>query len=143
MSVNAPESGTIKEFLVSEEDTVTVGQDLVRLELGSAPEAKEEEAHEKPKEPAPTKEEKPAEEPKAKEKPKAEEPKPQPPRAEQPKAPSPSETQKPSKPATESKGQEAPSAGFGLGSREERRVRNRYRALSIFCISRCDPFVQD
>lgn len=39
VAVNAPESGTIKEFLVSEEDTVTVGQDLVRIELGEAPPA--------------------------------------------------------------------------------------------------------
>jgi 2-oxoglutarate dehydrogenase E2 component (dihydrolipoamide succinyltransferase) len=36
VSVNAPDSGTIKELLVKEEDTVTVGQDIVRLELGSA-----------------------------------------------------------------------------------------------------------
>jgi 2-oxoglutarate dehydrogenase E2 component (dihydrolipoamide succinyltransferase) len=34
VSVNAPAAGTIKELLVKEEDTVTVGQDLVRLELG-------------------------------------------------------------------------------------------------------------
>lgn len=32
--MNAPAAGTIKEFLVKEEDTVTVGQDLLRLELG-------------------------------------------------------------------------------------------------------------
>ncbi|KAG8426472.1 2-oxoglutarate dehydrogenase complex E2 component [Metarhizium acridum] len=37
VAVNAPEAGTIKEFLASEEDTVTVGQDLVRIELGGAP----------------------------------------------------------------------------------------------------------
>ena len=37
VAVNAPEAGTIKEFLVNEEDTVTVGQDLVRIELGGAP----------------------------------------------------------------------------------------------------------
>lgn len=36
--MNAPEAGTIKEFLVNEEDTVTVGQDLLRLELGGPPE---------------------------------------------------------------------------------------------------------
>lgn len=35
--MNAPEAGTIKEFFVSEEDTVTVGQDLVRIELGGSP----------------------------------------------------------------------------------------------------------
>ena len=34
MSVNAPEAGTVKEYLANEEDTVTVGQDLVKLELG-------------------------------------------------------------------------------------------------------------
>ncbi|KAG5982659.1 hypothetical protein E4U55_001569 [Claviceps digitariae] len=37
VAVNAPEPGFIKEFLVNEEDTVTVGQDLVRIELGSTP----------------------------------------------------------------------------------------------------------
>lgn len=35
MAVNAPEAGTIRELLVNEEDTVTVGQDLLRLEPGS------------------------------------------------------------------------------------------------------------
>lgn len=34
VSVNAPTSGTITEHLASEEDTVTVGQDLFRLEPG-------------------------------------------------------------------------------------------------------------
>lgn len=37
VAVNAPEAGTIKEFLANEEDTVTVGQDLVRIETGGAP----------------------------------------------------------------------------------------------------------
>lgn len=37
VAVNAPEAGTIREFLANEEDTVTVGQDLVRLELGGVP----------------------------------------------------------------------------------------------------------
>ncbi|MCJ1359155.1 MAG: 2-oxoglutarate dehydrogenase complex E2 component [Icmadophila ericetorum] len=37
VAVNAPEAGTIKEFLANEDDTVTVGQDLVRLELGGEP----------------------------------------------------------------------------------------------------------
>ncbi|KAI4286163.1 MAG: hypothetical protein L6R38_000145 [Xanthoria sp. 2 TBL-2021] len=35
VSVNAPQAGTIKEFLVQEEDTVEVGQDLLKLELGA------------------------------------------------------------------------------------------------------------
>lgn len=34
MAVNAPEAGTIKEYLAKEEDTVTVGQDLLKMELG-------------------------------------------------------------------------------------------------------------
>ncbi|KAK1826875.1 hypothetical protein QBC39DRAFT_363454 [Podospora conica] len=37
VAVNAPEAGTIKEFLANEEDTVVVGQDLVRIETGGAP----------------------------------------------------------------------------------------------------------
>jgi 2-oxoglutarate dehydrogenase E2 component (dihydrolipoamide succinyltransferase) len=37
VAVNAPEAGTIKEILVSEEDTVVVGQEIIRLELGDAP----------------------------------------------------------------------------------------------------------
>ena len=35
--MNAPEAGTIKEFLVNEEDTVTVGQDIVKMKLGTSP----------------------------------------------------------------------------------------------------------
>ena len=37
VAVNAPEAGTIKEFLANEDDTVVVGQDLVRIEAGGAP----------------------------------------------------------------------------------------------------------
>ncbi|KAL1881389.1 hypothetical protein VTK73DRAFT_4396 [Phialemonium thermophilum] len=37
VAVNAPAAGTVKELLVNEEDTVTVGQDLLRLELGGTP----------------------------------------------------------------------------------------------------------
>lgn len=36
MAINAPEGGIIKELLVNEEDTVIVGQDLIRLEPGSS-----------------------------------------------------------------------------------------------------------
>ncbi|PHH58847.1 hypothetical protein CDD82_2629 [Ophiocordyceps australis] len=39
VAVNAPEGGTIQEFLAKEEDTVTVGQDLVRIQLDSSPSA--------------------------------------------------------------------------------------------------------
>ena len=34
VAVNAPDAGTIIEFLANEEDTVTVGQDLLKIELG-------------------------------------------------------------------------------------------------------------
>ncbi|KAK0545630.1 hypothetical protein OC846_004777 [Tilletia horrida] len=37
VSVNAPESGTIVETYANEEDTVTVGQDLLKIEPGDAP----------------------------------------------------------------------------------------------------------
>ncbi|KAF3403806.1 putative dihydrolipoyllysine-residue succinyltransferase component of 2-oxoglutarate dehydrogenase complex [Penicillium rolfsii] len=116
VSVNAPEAGTIKELLVNEEDTVTVGQDLVRLEVGgAAPEAKEaapeakEGAAEQPKEAAA---EKPKDTPAEPEKPK--ETKPAPPK------PAPSKAESPKPAATESK----PT----IGGREERRVKmNRMR----------------
>lgn len=53
MSLNAPQAGTIKEFLVNEEDTVTVGQDVVKLEIGGeAPAGGKQEANDEPKEPA-------------------------------------------------------------------------------------------
>lgn len=60
IAVNAPEAGTIKEFLVNEEDTVTVGQDLLRLELGGPPEGGKKNTESEPKksatsEPAPKK----------------------------------------------------------------------------------------
>ena len=52
--MNAPEPGTIKEFLVNEEDTVTVGQDLLKLELGGPPKGGEkQDGGQEPKAPAP------------------------------------------------------------------------------------------
>ncbi|EGD94478.1 dihydrolipoamide succinyltransferase [Trichophyton tonsurans CBS 112818] len=118
VTVNATESGTIKEFLAAEEDTVTVGQDLVRLELGAAPEG----AKEKP---APAAEESKPAEPKqetAAPAPKKE-PKEQP--KEQPKkeaAPAPAPKQEKKAPAPEQAAKSTP------GSREERRVKmNRMR----------------
>ncbi|KAJ5152848.1 Dihydrolipoyllysine-residue succinyltransferase [Penicillium canariense] len=111
VSVNAPESGTIKELLVNEEDTVTVGQDLVKLELGdAAPEGKNEAAPEQPKEPA-------AEKPKETA-PEAEKPKETPKPAAPKEAPAKAESPKPA--ATEAKP--------AVGGREERRVKmNRMR----------------
>ncbi|KAL4864950.1 hypothetical protein BDV12DRAFT_175322 [Aspergillus spectabilis] len=124
VSVNAPESGVIKELLVNEEDTVTVGQDLVKLEAGGAPEKKSEEAQEKPKEPASTSSES--------EKQKA----PEQAQSSAPAEKSPSPTKTPSLEAEspkrtsreESKPQSSEGAKSTLGSREERRVKmNRMR----------------
>ncbi|KFY49882.1 hypothetical protein V496_09764 [Pseudogymnoascus sp. VKM F-4515 (FW-2607)] len=119
VSVNAPQAGTIKEFLAQEEDTVTVGQDLVRLELGGEAPAKEESKPAEPKEEKSTSSEsKPAQkdEPSP---PKKESP--SPPAQEQPKKASPPPKQAESK-AAETKTTSAP------GNREERRVKmNRMR----------------
>ncbi|KAJ5454262.1 Dihydrolipoyllysine-residue succinyltransferase [Penicillium daleae] len=112
VAVNAPEAGVIKELLVNEEDTVTVGQDLVKLEVGgAAPEAKET-APEQPKEPAAT--EKPKETSAEPEKPKEAPSKPAPAKETPAKAESPKPAASESKPA--------------IGGREERRVKmNRMR----------------
>ena len=51
--MNAPEPGTIKDFLANEEDTVTVGQDLLTLELGGLPKGGEKQrGGQQPKAPA-------------------------------------------------------------------------------------------
>jgi len=113
VAVNAPEAGTIKEFLAQEEDTVTVGQDLVRLEIGGAPSQPKEPAAAEPKEPSTPSEAKPAQ--KDEPSPPKEEKKVSPPQ-EQPK-----ETPPPKKPepkAGEAKATPVPT----VGSREERRV---------------------
>lgn len=112
--MNAPASGTILEFLAEEEDTVIVGQDLLKIKLGDAPEGgakPAESAKSEAKEAAePTKESPSKQE--VKQEPKQEAPK------EQPK-PAPKAAEKP-KPQTQS----APSSGAdkGLGNREENRV---------------------
>ncbi|THV48697.1 hypothetical protein BGAL_0232g00010 [Botrytis galanthina] len=122
VAVNAPEAGTIKEFLANEEDTVTVGQDLVRLELGGAPEGGDKEkASSEPKEAA-SKDQSTSSDPE----PSKKEDSSSPPPAE--KKSEPKETPKP-KPS-ESKKQESSSSSSGpsLGNREERRVKmNRMR----------------
>ena len=51
--MNAPDGGVIKEFMAKEDDTVTVDQELVRLDVGAAPKGEvPEQANEKPKSPA-------------------------------------------------------------------------------------------
>lgn len=113
VAVNAPQSGTIKEFLANEEDTVTVGQDLVRLEAGDAPPAGNEKPAASESKDAPAKET-PTE--------KAPEPK-----AEEPKAaaPAPPKKDTPAPKETKAASKDAPAT---LGNREERRVKmNRMR----------------
>lgn len=111
VAVNAPEAGTITEFLVSEEDTVTVGQEIIKLETGGAPAegAKKSSEPEASKQPTETKSE-----PKEESKP---EPKQEP--KKEPEAPKPAKEEKPqSKPAqTESKATETTSSGPNRGER--------------------------
>jgi 2-oxoglutarate dehydrogenase E2 component (dihydrolipoamide succinyltransferase) len=104
--VNAPESGTIKELLVNEEDTVVVGQELVKLEPGEggAPAEKPKAAPEKTEE---TKTEA------APPKPETKEP--------APSKPEPAKEQLKPKPAAK-KTEPEPAAPAKAGSRDERRV---------------------
>ncbi|CUM56090.1 uncharacterized protein AC631_01462 [Debaryomyces fabryi] len=116
VEVNAPVSGTITERLVEVEETVTVGQDLVKIEEGEGPaggakeEPKKEESKEEPKKEeaaAPKKEE--SSKPKKEEAPK--------PKKEEPK--------KEAKKETSKSGEEATFTNF---SRNEERVKmNRMR----------------
>jgi len=115
VAVNAPEAGVIKEFFVNEEDTVLVGQDLVRLEVGGEKPA--EAAKEQPKAAAP--------EPKVEEKKVPEAPAPEPSKTAAP-APAPPKQEAPASPKPASKPAETPAVT--LGNREERRVKmNRMR----------------
>lgn len=139
MAVNAPDAGTIKEFLADEEDTVTVGQDLLKMEVGGAPEAGgKQDGGQKPKAPAPddqptSSDPKPSQ---SEAKPKQESASPPPPPKQQDAQP-PKQESKPSPPRkepppedsspkpTNSKKPEPKSTGaeVAYGSREERRVR--------------------
>ncbi|KAF2001096.1 dihydrolipoyllysine-residue succinyltransferase component of 2-oxoglutarate dehydrogenase-like protein complex [Amniculicola lignicola CBS 123094] len=128
VSVNAPEAGTIKEFLANEEDTVTVGQDLVKLELGGAPSGgAKQEAKQEPKEAASADKET-SSQPQGRQEeaapaPPKEESEPAPPKEESKPAPPP-----PSKPAPPKKAEAEPKKETLPGSRDERRVKmNRMR----------------
>lgn len=111
--VNAPEAGTIKELLVSEEDTVTVGQDLLRLELGEAPADGGKKEGAAPKKP--TKEEHPAESPKKTEETSVSESKPA-------KESQPKQTQQEKKPAPVKPESSETNVTPADGNRGERRV---------------------
>jgi 2-oxoglutarate dehydrogenase E2 component (dihydrolipoamide succinyltransferase) len=148
VSVNAPEAGTIKEFLANEEDTVTVGQDLVRLEAGETGSG-EKQAGQEPKEPAPG-DQKKSSDPQEEGEPSKDEHKP-PPRQEkapsppkEDKAPPPSKSEKSPPPPPPSKGTEerkseqpkTAESPFGRGARGENRVciSSVFRGLLLICI---------
>lgn len=131
VAVNAPAAGTIKEFLANEEDTVTVGQDLVKLEAGAAPEGGKQTAKEEPKSPATDSQETTSQPEGQKEEPKTPEPpkqesKPEPPKQEQQK---PKEEPKPApKPEKKPEPKKEESKPATPGSRGENRVKmNRMR----------------
>ena len=119
VAVNAPEAGTIKELLASEEDTVTVGQDILRLELGGTPSGGgKEKAKEEPKEAAPEQQPTSSEPEQARDKNDVEE------KSQQPQVTSEPKPEKPEKPSVQQQGS-GPKAGAPdgpLGNREERRV---------------------
>ncbi|KAH6606278.1 hypothetical protein Trco_005431 [Trichoderma cornu-damae] len=118
VAVTTPQPGILREFFVGEEDTVTVGQDLARVEVGVEKPASSG-GLEKPKEEsAPSvSESKPAAEPEQPVSAQTEKPAPPPPQpAEQPQKKSQSEPAAPSRPE------------MVAGNREERRVKmNRMR----------------
>ncbi|KAI1362357.1 2-oxoacid dehydrogenase acyltransferase [Xylaria arbuscula] len=121
VAVNAPEAGILKELLANEEDTVTVDQEIAKIEPGAAPEGSEKsESKEAPKEedakPAPAEaENKP--EPKQDSKPEPSTP-----------APAPSTPKKETAPKQQPAKETFAPTGPTLGSREERRVKmNRMR----------------
>ncbi|KAG0349778.1 2-oxoglutarate dehydrogenase complex E2 component, partial [Gamsiella multidivaricata] len=120
VAVNSPKSGTIVELFAKEEDTVAVGADLFKLELGDAPAGGA-----APK--AETKKEEPKKEASKKEEPKKEEPKKEEPKKEEPKKVEPKKEAAPSKPAAAAPAVESFSAPVAF-SREERSVKmNRMR----------------
>lgn len=124
VEVNAPVSGTVTELLVSPDDTVTVGQEIAKIEPGSAPAGgaapapKKEEPKKEEAAPAPKKEE-----------PKKEEATPAPKKEEPKKEATPAPTST-SKDATKSTNGKTPENinPFGNFSRSEERIKmNRMR----------------
>lgn len=138
VAVNAPEAGTIKEFLVNEEDTVNVGQDIVKMETGGKPSGdKAEKAGSEPKDAASSEQETSSQPEGGKEKesskeekkpePKKDEPKqeskPAPKQESMPEPPKPKEETKPAPPAKKSdKKDDKPKQESAYGNRDERRV---------------------
>jgi len=125
VAVNAPEAGTIKEILVAEEDTVTVGQDIIRMEPGGAPSGGDKDSGSKkddtsgkdakPKETNATETSKPADKSQQTEAPAKENSKPT---VEESKP----KEQSPTKPKPEEKSSAPPQTAAAPSGREERRV---------------------
>lgn len=129
VAVNAPVAGTIKEFLANEEDTVTVGQDLVRLELGGEPGEKKVPAKEEPKDAASAEQKTPPSQQGSAENAQSQQPKqeskPEPKKEESKPAPK-KEESKPAPKKEEPKKEQTESSPYG--SRSENRVKmNRMR----------------
>lgn len=130
VAVNAPESGTIKEFLANEEDTVTVGQDLVRLELGGTPSGGEKaKGDTEPKEPTSKEQSTSSDsEPPKKEESKSKDESNPPPPPPPEKKPEPKRETPPPKQSESKSDSKSTGSTLALGSREERRVKmNRMR----------------
>ncbi|PNY23412.1 Dihydrolipoyllysine-residue succinyltransferase component [Tolypocladium capitatum] len=127
VAVNAPEAGIIKEFLVNEEDTVTVGQDLVRIELGGSPSASDKQ--EQPfKESAKDDSANPAKQEPEDKKREAERPQKSEPTQADPPPPAKAEPPKQPKKEARPESASAPSSSPTMGGREERRIKmNRMR----------------
>lgn len=122
VEVNAPVGGTVVELLVAEDDTVTVDQEIAKIEAGDAPAGGAAPAKEAPKD-----------EPK-KEEPKKEEPKKEEPKKEEPKKAAAAPAAAPK--ATESAKSTAPggsdaAASFGHYSRAEERIKMSRMRLRI------------
>jgi 2-oxoglutarate dehydrogenase E2 component (dihydrolipoamide succinyltransferase) len=125
----------LKEFLVNEEDTVTVGQDLVRMELGGSSSGGDKtQADAEPKEPA-SKEQPTSSDPEPtnKESSKANDqdtPAPPPPKQEkQPEKQPEKQAEKKSDKKLESSQSQNTASAPTLGSREERRVSRQSEPL--------------
>jgi 2-oxoglutarate dehydrogenase E2 component (dihydrolipoamide succinyltransferase) len=124
VSVNAPEAGTIKEFLVSEGDTVTVGQELAKMEPGGGGGGGEKEASAPAKEPA-SAEQPTSSDPEPK---KESSPAPPPPKEEKLAPPKEEKKAPPPKPKEEKTAEPPKPATAAPGSRSENRVKmNRMR----------------
>jgi len=136
VAVNSPKSGTILELYAKEDDTVAVGADLFKLELGEAPaggnaeakkdESTKEQVKKEESSKAHGKDESPKQEQPQKEEPQKEEPKKEAPAAASPK--SSSSPAKPSPAPAKSTSSEPSSQHAAAFSREERSVKmNRMR----------------